>query len=463
METLYVIAALLIGVGLGTVIGRLWQASRTSGGGNEQAAQLAVLSERAGRVEGLESALTESRAAEQESAKAVVQLEAQLAAQRQTAEQTAEAEQAAAEKQRQDHERMVAQFKAAAHEIVEERTKEFDAKSKKSIGELLKPFEKQLGDFQKHMAEAEKHASKERITLQQQVKMLNETNTQMSEEARNLTRALKGDNKSQGNWGEVVLGRVLELSGLEEGREYETEVSETAEDGSRKRPDVVIHMPGNRQVVVDAKVSLKHYEQYCEADDAAAQSEAMKLHVASIRGHVKGLSAKNYHDLNSITTIDYVLMFIPIEASFTEAVRHDRSLYDDAINKNVLIVTPSTLLAVLRTIETMWRNERQTKNAVEIAKQAGALYDKFVGFSETLSQVGSRIGQAQVAYDKAFSQLTTGRGNLVNRVKNLEALGAKTTKQFSQSISDAADDAAALDGASPMLELAAAPDGDSNG
>ena len=463
METLYVIAALLIGVGLGTVIGRLWQASRTSGGGSEQAAQLAVLSERAGRVEGLESALTESRAAEQESAKAVVQLEAQLAAQRQTAEQTAEAEQAAAEKQRQDHERMVAQFKAAAHEIVEERTKEFDAKSKKSIGELLKPFEKQLGDFQKHMTEAEKHASKERITLQEQVKMLNETNSQMSEEARNLTRALKGDNKSQGNWGEMVLGRVLELSGLVAGREYETEVSETTEDGSRKRPDVIIHMPDNRQVVVDAKVSLKHYEQYCEADDTEAQEAAMKLHLASIKAHVKGLSAKNYHDLSSITTIDYVLMFIPIEASFTEAMRVDRSIYDDAISKKVLIVTPSTLLAVLRTIETMWRNERQTRNAVEIARKAGALYDKFVGFSETLLKVGGKIGDAQLAYDKAFSQLTTGRGNLVNRVKDLEALGAKTSKQIAQSLSDAADDSVAVNESPPVLELATATDGEPNG
>ena len=462
MDIVYVIAALLVGVALGTVIGRLWQASRTQGDGGDTAARLALLEERAGRVDGLEAELTERRTAVQEAATTVARLEAQLEAQQTSAAQEEEAAKQAAEKQRQDHERMVAQFKAAAHEIMEERTKAFDAKSKKSIGELLKPFEKQLGDFQKHMTEAEKHASKERITLQEQVKMLNETNTQMSEEARNLTRALKGDNKSQGNWGEVVLGRVLELSGLEEGREYETEVSETAEDGSRKRPDVVIHMPGNRQVVVDAKVSLKHYEQYCDADDAEAQAEAMKLHIASIRGHVKGLSAKNYQDLNSITTIDYVLMFIPIEASFTEAVRHDRSLYDEAINKNVLIVTPSTLLAVLRTIETMWRNERQTKNAVEIAKQAGALYDKFVGFSETLSQVGGRIGQAQVAYEKAFSQLTTGRGNLVNRVKNLEALGAKTTKQFSQSISDAADDAAALGDASPVLELASATDGESN-
>jgi DNA recombination protein RmuC len=238
----------------------------------------------------------------------------------------------------------------------------------------------------------------------------------------------------------MVLTRVLELSGLEEGREYETEVSETADDGSRRRPDVVVQLPGNRQVVIDSKVSLKHYEHYCDADNDQAQTEAMKQHVASIRTHFKGLSNKNYQDLNSITTIDYVLMFIPIEASFTEAVRADRGLYDEAIQKNVLIVTPSTLLAVLRTIETMWRSERQTKNAVEIAKQAGALYDKFVGFSETLTQVGQRIGQAQAAYDKASGQLVGGHGNLVNRVKKLEALGAKTSKQFSQALLDAAAD-----------------------
>jgi len=440
MDTLTLIIALAVGAALGIVIGRLWQSSRTQGDSQDQAAKLALLEERASRVDQLEAQIEESRTAENDANTQVVKLETQLAAQQQTAEQEAQAQQAEAKKQREDQERMVAQFKAAAHEIMEERTKVFDAKSKKSIGELLKPFEKQLGDFQKHMKEAEKHASKERVTLQEQVKMLNDTNSQMSEEARNLTRALKGDNKSQGNWGEMVLTRVLELSGLEEGREYETEVSETAADGSRKRPDVVVQLPGNRQVIIDAKVSLKHYEQYCETDDADAQADAMKQHVASIRTHFKGLASKNYQGLNSITTIDYVLMFIPIEASFTEAVRADRSLYDEAISKNVLIVTPSTLLAVLRTIETMWRTERQTKNAVEIAKQAGALYDKFVGFSETLTQVGQRIGQAQVAYEKASSQLTSGHGNLVNRAQKLEALGAKTSKQFSQSISDAAAD-----------------------
>jgi len=443
MENLDIVIALILGVTLGLIIGWLWRGSRSRPGDPDDAARLALLEDRAKRTEAIEAQLKERTSAAQEAEKNEVQLRTELEGlkARMDEDKVTEAERevdrkAEEAKKAADQELMVAKFKAAAHEIVEERTKAFDKTSKKSIGELVKPLKEQLEGFRKQLTETEKNASKERISLEEQVKHLREMNARISDEAQNLTRALKGDSKARGNWGEMVLARVLELSGLEEGREFETEVSQTNEDGKRKRPDVIVHLPGDRQVVIDAKVSLNDYDTFCESEGTEDQNAALKRHVASIRGHVKGLSGKNYQHLENITTIDYVLMFMPIEAAFTEAMRFDRALYDEAISKKVLIVTPSTLLAVLRTIETIWRHERQTRNSVEIARQAGALYDKFAGFSGTLEQIGQRIGQAQTAYDNAYSQLSTGKGNLVSRVKRLEALGAKTSKKLPDSLNE---------------------------
>jgi DNA recombination protein RmuC len=431
MDSLFLLISFLIGGAIGGVAAAAWQRARSAGSLVDAQVSAAGLE---AKLEAAQEKLVEKQRTQEQQER-----DAQVEAKEKEAARVS----------------MLAQFKAAAHEIVEERTKAFDANSKKSIGDLVKPLEKQLDDFRKQLSETEKDAVKERTTLQAQVEQLNKMNSQMSEETRSLTRALKGDNKAQGNWGEMVLTRVLELSGLEEGREFQTQFSETALDNSRKQPDVVVHLPGDRQVVIDAKVSLKHYEQYCDVEDPTEREKAMTLHVASIRGHVKGLSAKNYQHLNSITTIDYVLMFIPIEASFTEAMRAERDIFDKAIAKKVLIVTPSTLLATLRTIETMWRHERQTKNAMDIADQAGKLVDKFVGFSESLELVGKRIGQARESYDKAFGQLTTGSGNLVGRANKLKKLGAKATKQFSQSINEALEEDALM---IPMIEDGVASD-----
>jgi len=447
MGNLYMVLAVLLGAALGMVIGWLWRGSRTDSRGTEDVGKMALLEERANRAESLESQLAETSSEREQAERQALQFEVELKAlqtqfeEHKTAIKEREASRKADHEQKKsDQELMVANFKAAAHEIVEERSKAFDTTSKKSIGELIKPLKEKLEGFQNQLKESEKSASKERISLEEQVKNLKAMNTRMSDEAQNLTRALKGDSKARGNWGEMVLSRVLELSGLQEGREYETEVTETDEEGKRKRPDVIVHLPGNRQVIVDAKVSLVDYDGFCEAEGAEDQEASMKRHVASIRGHVKGLSDKNYHHLENITTIDYVLMFMPIEAAFTEAMRFDRNLYDEAISKRVLIVTPSTLLAVLRTIETIWRHERQTKNAVEIARQAGGLYDKFIGFAGSLEDIGKRLDQAQTSYESAFNQLKTGKGNLVGRVKKLEALGAKTSKQLPESLSDAEDE-----------------------
>ena len=444
MENLFVIISLVIGTALGIIIGWLWRGTKPGQGNPDDAGRVALLEERASRVETLENQLTESAEARESAEKDALQLKVELGAMTERLEEQKRAEkereatrQADAEQKKSDQELMLAKFKAAAHEIVEERSKAFDTSSKKSIGELIKPLKEKLEGFQNQLKETEKSASKERISLEEQIKNLSAMNSRISDEAQNLTRALKGDAKARGNWGEMVLSRVLELSGLQEGREYETEVTETDDEGKRKRPDVIVQLPGERQVIVDSKVSLVDYDAFCEAESPEDQQAAMKRHVASIRGHVKGLSDKEYHHLESITTIDYVLMFMPIEAAFTEAMRFDRALYEEAISKRVLIVTPSTLLAVLRTIETIWRHERQTKNAMEIARQAGALHDKFIGFTGSLEDIGKRLVQAQESYDSAFNQLKTGRGNLVSRVQKLEALGAKTSKQLPESLSDA--------------------------
>jgi DNA recombination protein RmuC len=462
MENTYIFIALLLGTVLGTAIGWLWRSTRSTTGNNEDIARLAILEDRAKRVEQLETKLEATQTTEQDAEKRAIQLTAELNSLRvrieqreETEEEQEAAEKADAAKKRQDQEHMVAQFKAAAHEIVEQRSKAFDETSKKSIGDLVKPLKEQLEGFKKQLTETEKSASQERISLKEQVKNLKEMNTKISDDAQNLTRALKGDSKARGNWGEMVLARVLELSGLEKGREFETQVTGTTSEGRRVQPDVIVQLPDSRQVVVDAKVSLVAYDAYCAADDTDAQKAAMKDHVNSIRNHAKGLSSKNYQGIEGITTIDYVLMFMPIEAAFTDAMREDRNIFDEAISNKVLIVTPSTLLAVLRTIESIWKHERQSKNSVEIARQAGGLHDKFVDFTESLTDIGFRLGQAQGSYEKAFNQLSTGNGNLVRRAKKLETLGAKTKKKFATALEDVDALEGELSHSGPVLDLVA--------
>ena len=482
MDTLSIIVALLVGLAIGVIIGWLMKSVKGKEASSEaraevqkrleaQAAEVARLELQAERSAELKAELERQSSSAQEAHKRVVQLESELASaaerlsdhKAQVAQRDEERrhEQERREQERKEgeadkseaRERMLAQFKAAAHEIVEERTKAFDEKSQKSIGELVKPLKEQLEGFRKQLSESEKSASKERVSLTEQIKNLKELNAQIGDEARSLTRALKGESKTRGNWGEMVLARVLELSGLSEGREFETEVSETDSEGKRKRPDVIVHLPDDRQVVIDAKVTLVHYDAYCDAESDETRSAAMKQHIASIRGHVRGLSSKNYQHLESIKTLDYVLMFMPIEAAFTEAMRTERDIFEDAISRRVLIVTPSTLLAVLKTVETIWRHERQTTNVLEIARQAGALYDKFVGFSASLEKVGARLQQAQQSYDMAFSQLTHGKGNLVGRVKRLEKLGAKTSKKLPEALLEASAQGEATEPVTDVIDL----------
>jgi DNA recombination protein RmuC len=328
------------------------------------------------------------------------------------------------------------EFKNLANEILEEKTKKFTEHNQENMNQLLKPLGVKIEEFRQRVEDTHKEDIKGRSALDQHLKSLQELNLKMSEEAKNLTKALKGDTKQQGNWGEVILQRILEKSGLEKGREYHTQESTTTEDGRRLQPDVVVHLPDEKKLIVDSKVSLTHYEKYSSAEDSADQNKALKQHINSLRVHVKGLSAKNYQNIHGFNSPDFILMFIPIEPAFGLAMQHDPDLYNEAFEKNIIIVSPTTLLATLATIDNVWKQEYQNKNAMEIAARGGALYDKFVLFVESLEDVGNRIQQTQKSYDKALNRLNTGSGNLVRQAEMLRELGAKVSKKLPSHLID---------------------------
>ena len=301
-------------------------------------------------------------------------------------------------------------------------------------------LKEKISDFEKKVETTNKDSISMHASLREQIFGLKELNEQMSKEALNLTKALKGDSKKQGNWGELVLERVLEKSGLEKGREFDVQQSFRREDGSRVLPDVIIHLPDNKKMIVDSKVSLTAYEQYVNAEDEDAQQRYLKAHIDSIKKHVDGLSGQNYHDLYQIESPDFVLMFVPIESAFAIALSQDESLYTKAFDKNIVIVTPTTLLATLSTIESMWKNDKQQKNAVKIAQEAGSLYNKFEGLMQDLVKVGKRIQDTESEYKSAMNKLFEGNGNIIRKVENLKKLGAKANKSLPENLLDRADD-----------------------
>lgn len=340
----------------------------------------------------------------------------------------------------ESHEKMKLQFEQMAGKIFAQNSQKFQEQSKESMQHILNPLKEKISDFEKKVELTNKDSIDMHAALRQQILGLKELNVQMSKEALNLTKALKGDSKKQGNWGELVLERVLEKSGLEKGREYDVQQSFTKEDGSRVLPDVVIHLPDGKKMIVDSKVSLTAYEQYVNSEDDHQQAVFLKAHIDSIKKHVESLGNQNYHDLYQIESPDFVLMFIPIEPAFAIALNQDEKLYNKAFDKNIVIVTPSTLLATLRTIDTMWNNDKQQKNALEIAVQAGGLYDKFEGLMRDLVKVGKKIRETDSEYKSAMNKLFEGKGNLINRVEKLKKLGAKANKSLPSSIIDRADD-----------------------
>ncbi len=332
------------------------------------------------------------------------------------------------------NEKFALEFKNLANEIFEEKSKKFTDQNKTNIGELLNPLKERIGEFQKKVEDTNKESLEKNASLVQQIKTLAELNKQITKEAENLTKALKGDSKQQGNWGEVILERILEKSGLEKGREYETQVSEKNEEGKIFRPDVVVRLPDAKNIIIDSKVSLTAYERYSNPDLELDSLANLKLHINSIRTHVKGLGEKNYQNLYGIDGLDFVLLFIPLEPAFTLAVQHDAELFNDAYLKNIVIVSPSTLIATLRTISSIWKQENQNKNALEIAKQGGAMYDKFVLFVKDLQDIGKHLNSGLVSYQKSMSKLSEGRGNLTKKAEDLKKLGAKASKQLDQKI-----------------------------
>lgn len=332
------------------------------------------------------------------------------------------------------------EFQTLAQKIFEEKSEKFTEQNRISMDHLITPLRDQIGDFKKRVEDVYDKEVRDRTSLQSEIQHLKELNQRISKEAVNLTKALKGDSKARGNWGEVVLERVLEASGLQKGREYETQVSLKDQDGKRYLPDVIVRLPQGKDVVVDAKVSLKDYEIYYSAEDPEAKESALKSHIESIRVHIRSLAGKNYDDLEGVRTLDFVLMFIPIEAAFLAAVEKDRNLFSEAFEKNIMVVSPSTLLVTLRTIESIWRHEYQNRNAIEIAKKAGAFYDKFVGFVDALEEVGRQLEKAKSAHEKAYNRLSSGRGNLIRRSEELKDLGVKAGKEMPRKLLDMAQD-----------------------
>ena len=306
---------------------------------------------------------------------------------------------------------------------------------------FLNPLKEKIQSFEKKVEDTNKESIHRNSALNEQIKGLKDLNLQMSKEATNLTKALKGDSKTQGNWGELILERVLEKSGLEKGREYDLEKSFSSdmEGKTRLRPDVIINLPDNRKMIVDSKVSLTAYEQYVNAETEDQKAVFLKEHLSSLKRHIDQLSAKKYEDLHQIESPDFVLLFIPIEPAFAVALDADNQLYNKAFEKNIVIVTPSTLLATLRTIDSMWQNEKQQKNSIEIARQAANLYDQFVNLTEDLLKVGNQLKTVQGSYDGTMKKLT-GRGNLVTKVENLKKLGIKQSKQLNPKLVERAKD-----------------------
>jgi DNA recombination protein RmuC len=338
----------------------------------------------------------------------------------------------------QNREQLTGDFELLANKIFEEKTQTFSKNSQQLLDVTLSPLKNQLDEFRKRVDHVYTVESKERHVLQDQIKQLRQESMRISEDANNLTRALKADNKSQGNWGELTLVRALEMCGLREPEEYETQTSYKADDNSRQIPDVVVHLPGGKDIIIDSKVSLVAYARYFEVESEEEKSQAIAQHLQSVRQHIKQLSDKSYQHLPGISTLDYVMLYIPIEGASAMALQGHRGLWEEAYSKNIVLVSPTNLLAILRSVETIWRHEKQNKNAEEIARQAGNLHDKFVGLIGSMESVGRNLDAANVAYEKAYSQLSTGKGNLVSRVHNLEKLGAKTKHTIPAKLTDAA-------------------------
>ena len=326
------------------------------------------------------------------------------------------------------------EFENVANKLLESKSEKFTKQNKEQLDLLLQPLSERIKEFEKKVDDTYKEEVRERASLKQQIITLAELNQTMNKQAENLTRALKGDSKTQGNWGEMILEKILERSGLQRDREYVVQQSMTNDEGKRFQPDVVIHLPDEKHLVVDSKVSLTAYEQFCSADDEEARIVFLAQHLLSIRAHMKGLGEKNYQSLYGLASLDFVLMFIPIEPAFGLATQGDNSLWNDAYDRNIIIVSPTTLLATMRTIANIWKQEKQNANWIEIARLGGVLYEKLSNFTQDMISVGKKMDDAKKNYEDAMNKLSTGKGNAIITAEKLKELGIKTEKKQDQQL-----------------------------
>lgn len=336
--------------------------------------------------------------------------------------------------QQLSEEQLSKQFELLSQRIFNDKSAQFKTLNQESISQLLSPFKTQLEGFKQQVSDCYIKESKERYNLQTEVSRLAKLNELMQQETSNLTNALKGDNKQQGNWGEVILQRILESSGLREGHEYITQSSLKNEEGQRLQPDVIVNLPQNKNIIIDSKVSLVAYERFFNSEDIEQQKAALQAHVLSVRQHIKGLGKKNYQKLIGTNSLDYVLLFVAVEPAFITAVEHDPELVKLALDNNILLASPTNLMIALRTIENLWRFEQQEKNGRLIAEQAGKLYDKLRLFSQNMLDVGTQLGKAQDSYDHALKQLSQGRGNVIGQAESLKAMGVPVKKPLPESL-----------------------------
>lgn len=422
---------ILIGLLIGIVLG--WFIASRKGDGAARTAELlraSHLEEKAALQQQWAQAQARADASAQEGAdlKAALAAEQERGrhAQQRLQEQKAEIEQLQA--------RLTAEFENIANRLLSQRGKELNELQQERLTGILKPLHERIKEFEDKVQKAYDEEGRQRFALKSEVARLVEQNQKLSQEANDLTRALKGDTQAQGAWGEMILEKLLESSGLVKGQEYTLQESTTLSDGSRLRPDAVVMLPEDKHLVIDSKVSLLHYEHYASAEDDAARDRMLKLFIESLRNHARGLSEKDYTKIYGVRSVDFVLMFVPIEPAFLIALRERPEVFQEAYDRQVVMVTHTTLMATLRTIHGIWKNERITRHHLEIAERAGRLYDKFVGFTEDLGRIGKSVKDANENYEKAVGKLSDGNGSLVRQVEMLKELGAKTNKSLHEKL-----------------------------
>jgi DNA recombination protein RmuC len=427
MSDAAIILAVMAGGLAVIVIGLLFWAGKIREKLAAEAQRRAVAEEKSSRVPGLEGELDKAQQENTQLQTKMTELETRLEDERKNAEEKLSLLQEA-------RDQLKLEFQNVANKIFEDKSLKFTEQNKENIEGVLKPMREQLVDFKKKVEDVYDKESKDRVSLLTEIIHLKSLNERISEDAINLTNALKGQSKTRGSWGEMILERVLEESGLHKGREYEVQAMYASEGGQRRHPDVIVHLPEGKDIVIDSKVSLTAYEKYCSAHTDEKREKRLKEHVISIRTHIKELSNKRYEELEGISTLDFVLMFLPIEGAFWTAIESEQGLFNEAFDKNIMLVSPSTLLATLRIINNIWRYEDQNKNALIIAKKAGDLHDKFVGFVDALEDVGQKIGKAHESYKTARDRLSKGKGNLVRRTEELKQLGVKAKKELPEGL-----------------------------